>query len=85
MAHSGMHIAVLDNCICVVRQSQLGTHNSSLGQYELYISARHFMNIESSLNLMISPKRVARDSWCWCILQIVPDHCNDDTTASRTL
>ena len=37
MAHSGMHIAVLDNCVCVVRQSQLGTHNSSVGQYELYI------------------------------------------------
>lgn len=55
MEHSGTHIAALDNHLCVAVQLQLGTHNSSVGQYKLLQrSATQFVdiNVMGILNLI---------------------------------
>lgn len=59
MQHYGTDVAAPNNHLCVAIQLQLGTHNSSVGQYKLLQrSATQFVdiNVMGILNLITSTK-----------------------------
>jgi hypothetical protein len=84
MEHSVTHIAAVDSRRCVVRQSQLGTIVRLVNTSFAWICSSFNGNREQPKPDNII-KGVAHDSWCWCILQTVPDYCNDDATARQIM